>query len=451
MRPLAYKDYVLVLLMATLAFNFVDRLALGVVLQDIKADLHLTDSQLGLLTGIAFALFYSVMGIPIARWADRGNRAKIISLTTALWSVAVALCGIAAGFLQLMVIRVGVAVGEAGAFAPSLSLISDYFDRSERPRAVAIHALAAPLAAVVGYLLAGWLDQLYGWRITFMLLAVPGIVLALVARLTLKDPRQGRPAAEISSGARLASRSPTLGHPNLEPHPGLADVSRTLWRNRTFRRLLMALSVLYFFTYGILQWQPAFFIRSYGLTSAQVGAAFAALYGLGGLIGTYLGGRLAARYAAGNERLQLVAIAIAMTCAGILSTAGYLATSRYVTFGLIAGSVVAQSGINGPLFATILTLVPESMRAVAIAVVMLFANLVGMGFGPLATGVLSDALHPWVAAESLRYALAILAPGYLLVGCLVWGASRSLPQDLAAASAAGEEGPGTLVDAGTMM
>lgn len=169
------------LLTVILAFNYVDRFALGVLLQDIKVDLVLSDTQLGLLTGIAFAVFYSVMGIPIARWADRGNRVTIISLTTGLWSVAVAICAAAANFTQLLFMRMGVAIGEAGCYPPALSLISDYFDRSERPRAVAYYMLGPPLALVMGYFSAGWLNEYYGWRTTFLLLGVPGVVLAVLA------------------------------------------------------------------------------------------------------------------------------------------------------------------------------------------------------------------------------------------------------------------------------
>src|SRR5687768_16882052 len=186
-----YKVYLLVLLLVICAFNYIDRLALGLVLQDIKVDLSLTDTQLGLLSGIAFALFYSIMGIPIARWADRGNRVAIITFTTALWSAAVALCGVASNFVQLLLIRIGVAVGEAGCTPPAHSLIADYFTRAERPRAVAIYMLGGQLS-VVGYLWAGWLNELYGWRVTFMLLGLPGLGLAALAWLTLREPRLGR-------------------------------------------------------------------------------------------------------------------------------------------------------------------------------------------------------------------------------------------------------------------
>jgi MFS family permease len=407
------------LLMGILAFNFVDRFALGLVLQDVKRDLQLTDTQLGLLSGIAFALFYSVLGVPIARWADRGNRVTIISLTTLLWSGAVALCGMAGSFMQLMLIRVAVAVGEAGTFAPALSLISDGFERAERPRAVAIHGLGGPLSAIVGYLFAGWLNARYGWRVMFMLLGLPGLVLACVAWFTLKEPRLDKAKKLAHDAGETLSDQPTF-----------TQVCVVLWSNVTFRRLLLCLAVLFFFAYGILQWQPTFFIRSYGLTTAQLGAWLAAIYGGGGLLGQYLGGELASRYAARQEQRQLRAVAITIVSCGVLSMGVYLSTNAYWAFALLGLLAIAQATINGPLYATLQSLVPERMRAVSIALVLLFAHLIGMGFGPLATGALSDLLRPWVGEESLRYALLILSPGYLVVGWLAWRASRSVAGDL---------------------
>jgi MFS family permease len=434
---LAYRRYLLILLTAIFGSAFIDRMALGVLLQDIKVDLELSDTQLGFLSGIAFALFYSVMGIPIARWIDRGNRILIISLTAALWSIAVGLCGVAGGFAQLMAIRVGVAVGEAGAFPSGISLIADYFNRSERPRAVAIYSLGAPLAMICGYLIAGWLNQLYGWRLTFVLIGAPGLLLAAAARLTLREPR----LAAAASGDTLLVESRSVR----DKQPGLRVVWTTLWTSRTFRNLLLCISITFFFVYGNLQWQPSYFIRSFGLTSGQVGAWFAVIFGVGGVIGTYVGGELATRYAAGNERLQLVALALAMISCGVLSALVFLCPSLPVALGLLTAVSLAINVSSGPLYATIQTLAPERMRAVAMALVMLFGNLIGMGFGPLATGALSDAFHGWAADESLRYALLAMSPGYLLVAWFAWRASRTVMRDLAASRDTDREEPALLM------
>lgn len=414
------KVALLIVLMAVLAFNFVDRLALGLLMQEIKVDLHLTDTQLGFLSGIAFTLFYAVMGIPIARWADRGNRVVIIAITTALWSVMVSLCGAAASFSQLLLIRVGVGVGEAGCTPTANSLIADYFPRAERPRAVAIYMLGGPLSMVIGFLVAGWLNQLYGWRMTFVLLGLPGVVLAAIALWALKEPRRGSEA--FSSRSSLAA-------------PTLRQVLATLWANRTLAHLLLSYSVIYFFGYGIMQWQPTYFIRSYGMQTGPLGSWFAGIFGIGGMLGTYFGGEVAARYAADNEGLQMRCGAIAVGTLAVFSCLIYISYNRYVAFMLLGLTAIGVTMINGPLFATIQTLVEERMRATVIALVYLSANLIGMGLGPLAAGSLSDALRPRFGGESLRYALLILSPGYFWAAWHMWRASQTVAHDLKAAQA----------------
>jgi len=184
MLNLQYKHYLLGLLTVVAASNYLDRTVLSLLLEPIKQDLALNDSQLGLLTGLAFALFYAVAGIPIARWADRGNRNTVVSVTTALWSVMLALCGLVSNFTQLLLVRVGVAVGEAGCVPPAQSLIADYFDRAERQRAMAIYWMSYAISVIVGYLGGGWLVENFGWRITFMVIGLPGILLAILVKLT---------------------------------------------------------------------------------------------------------------------------------------------------------------------------------------------------------------------------------------------------------------------------
>jgi len=421
MRPTSYRNYLLAVLLLTLALNSVDRLALGLVLQNIKADLHLSDTQLGILSGIAFALFYSVMGVPIARWADRGNRVAIVSITTILWSAAMALCALAGNFAQLLLIRVGVAVGEAGCVPPAHSLIPDYFTRAERPRAVAIYTVGGTLGAVVGYFLAGWLNEFYGWRITFMLIGLPGLPLAALAWFSLKEPRRG-PHAPVTPAEQAR----------------LKVVALTLWDNPTFRRLLFCLCMIAFFGNGILQWQPVFFIRSYGLATGELGTWFAVIFGLGGIVGSYAGGALASRYAAQNERLQLMVIAVGYGALTMIEAGAFWSHNRLVAFGLTGIGAAAGAMITGPLFATIQTLVPERMRATSIALIYLFSNLIGMGLGPLLAGILSDVLRPVFAQESLRYSLLLLCPGYLWAARQLWLASRTVMADLAAAQRPGD-------------
>jgi MFS family permease len=417
------RRYLLTLLLAILAFNYVDRQTLGLVLQDIKADLGLTDTQLGFLNGIAFALFYALMGVPIARWADRGNRAAIISIAVALWSVAVALCGLAVNFLQLLVIRVGAGVGEAGCVPPALSLIGDYFTRSERPRAVAFYYLGTPLSVLIGYFLAGWLNEFYGWRVTFMLLGLPGLGLAGLAWLTVREPRRETP--QPADSGWFVGKS---GH---QPEDGaLREVCVALWANATFRHLLLSLAVCSFFGYGLALWQPTYLIRSYGLATGELGTWFAVIYGVGGLVGTYSGGELASRYAPDNERLQLRVMAMVYASFALVSPFIYLSPNYFLAFGLMGLAAIVGSTVNGPLFAIIQSLVPQRMRATSIALVYLFVNLIGMGLGPLAAGALSDALRWRVGQDSLRYALLALCPGYLWAAWHLRRASNTVERDL---------------------
>src|SRR5579871_207861 len=421
MNASSYRKFLLLLLQVILAANYLDGLALGLVLQSVKHDLHLSDSQLGFLSGMAFALFYSVMGLPIARWADRGNRVTIISLTATVWSVMVALCAFATSFMQLLCLRVGVGIGEAGCIPPAHSLIADYFTRAERPRAVSIYMLGNSMAVVIGYLFAGWLNEWYGWRVTFAVLGVFGLVPALIAWMTLREPRKagwmqrGRGAGAVGEEAST---------------PALAEVGRVLAGNQTFSHLLYAFAVVYFFGNGIAQWQPAFFIRSFGLTTGRLGNWFALIYGVGGLVGTYWGGVLASRFAASNERRQLLWMAIAYVIYGVSAALVYVMPTLTAAFSCMACAAVVGSMTTGPLFSTLQSLIPERMRAISIAIVYFFANLIGLGLGPWVTGILSDHLHAWAGEESLRYALLSLSPGFLWVAWHLWRASRSVMGDL---------------------
>lgn len=417
MRETIYRKYLLTILLIVFAFNFVDRLALGLVMQDIKADLGLSDTQLGLLSGFAFAVFYSVMGIPIARWADRGNRITIITLTTALWSVMVALCGAAMSFAHLLLIRVGIAVGEAGAVPPAHSLIADHFDRAERPRAMGIYMLGIPLSAFIGYFGAGWLNELFGWRMMFVMLGLPGVAIAALAWFTLREPRLERCAS-------IATARGT------EQQPNVKQVVRTLWAIPTFRHMLLVFSVLFFFNTGITQWLPTFFIRSHGFETGRLGTWFTLAFGLSGLIGIYSGGALASRYLPNNERAQLRIIALLLVAMLVLRPISFLAPSAFWAFALMVPAAFVIYIADGPLFAVVQSLVPDRMRAMSIALIYLCANLIGLGLGPLAVGALSDAYRSWAGDDSLRYALVTLCPGYLWVIWQLWKASRTVTRDL---------------------
>jgi MFS family permease len=327
-----------------------------------------------------------------------------------------------------------VAVGEAGCVPPAHSLMADYFTRAERPKAVATYMLGASLSAIAGFFLAGWLNQFYGWRITFIILALPGLGLAALARLTLKEPRASKGAPAWAS-LRTAQTSPLDAPSEFSPPPTLREVCVTLWTNRTFRALLYFLSVASFFDFAILQWRPTFLIRSYGFETGELGTWFALIYGIASMMGSYLGGAWASRYARNNERRQLKAAACTISGLAFLSALIYIAPGRYFSLALIGLSTLSATTCYGPVYGTIQTLVPERMRATAIALIYLVSNLVGMGLGPLAMGALSDALRPWVGEESLRYGSLLLCPGYFWSAWLLWHASKTVTEDLSAAQA----------------
>lgn len=428
-----YTGVLLTLLMVILVFNYLDRIALGVVLQEIKVTFNLTDTQLGLLTGIAFTLFYALMGIPIARWADRGNRRTIIAITTAVWSVAVAMCGAARSFVQLMMIRVVVATGEAGCVPAAQSLIADHFDRNERPRATARYMLGLPIALIVGYLAAGWLNEFFGWRMMFVIIGMPGLLLSVLAWLALREPR-------VDGSLGAPRKDGTTGTLFETPHPPLGATCKVLWKNLAFRHLLFGYSVWYFFGYGLLQWTPSFFVRSYGLSTGEIGTWLALAYGIGGLAGVYAGGQLASRYAARNEPLQLRGCGVAFILFSVINASAYLAKDYRASFILLGVGALGGNMVQGPILATIQSLTKPSMRAISVALTFLFANLIGMGLGPVAVGALSDALHPISGPESLRYALLILSPGYFWAAWHLWRASRTVAQDIDAACAEPDRG-----------
>jgi MFS transporter, Spinster family, sphingosine-1-phosphate transporter len=306
-------------------------------------------------------------------------------------------------------------VGEAGCFPPAYSLIGDYFTRAERPSALSKYTLGGSLSWFIGYFAAGWLSQRYGWRLMFVIIGIPGILLAALAKLFLREPR----ALTRPSDQQMTVQSAT-------DHPSLFVVARTLWLNKTFRALLLSMSVLAFFASGAVQWQPAFFMRSYGMSAGELGTWLGVIWGGAGLLGNYVGGHLATRYAAGDEPLQLRVLAILYANFGIVSIFIYLSHNQYVAFALLGLGVVGATLGNGPIYAAMQTVTPPNMRSVSVAIITLFGNLIGAGLGPLAVGALSDLLHHSMGVESLRYALVATSPGYIWAAWHCWQGARSM-------------------------
>jgi MFS family permease len=395
-------------------------------LQDIKVALDLSDSQLGLLGGIAFSFFYALMGLPIARLADRGLAVEVIALTIALSSISVALCGAAHALVPLALARIGVAFGDAGTLPPAQSLIASHFSRGERPRATAIFFLGGSVSAAIGYSAVGWLIEFYGWRVTFAIIGLPGLAFAGLAWIALDRFRRSRGFLTFVHAhmCSLASwRSSLTG-------PGYVAVCFDLWLNRTFRSLLFGQTLLVFLGSGVTQWNAVFFVRSYGLGTGELGIWLGAITTVA-LVGTYAGGMLASRYAASNERLQLYAVSIALVGYSAVAAGIYLAPSYQIALAMKAACALGAAAMMGPVFSVFQTVVPSTVRATALAFLYLVANLVGMGLGPFFVGALSDTLHPVFGDESLRYALLATCPGYVLSAWYFWRASRTVTREIA--------------------
>lgn len=418
MQPTQYRNWMLTVLAVIYAFNFCDRLIVNLLMEDIKRDMQLSDTQMGLLTGMAFAFFYSTLGIPLARWADRGNRITIISLATALWGVMVMSCGLVGTYLQLLLARIGAAVGEAGCVPPAQSLIADYYERNERARAISLYLLGGQAAVILGSGAAGWLNQHYGWRVAFLVLGAPGLVLALLVRFGLREPR-----LSAAGPKQLATTKPA----------GYMAEFKILWGQPAYRHLTLGYTIITLFGFGIGTWMMAFLIRTYGINTAELGVWNGLIWGVGGMVGTYAGGHLACRYAADNEPLQLKVMAALLAGFIPMYLGIYTAHSMTIVLGLMTVGALFYTAMVGPLFALIQQVVAPNMRAMAIAVTLLLSNLIGMGLGPFAVGAMSDLLAPRLGDESLRIALVVWTPGYLWAAWHLLRARRHVRDDIESA------------------
>lgn len=411
----AYRRYALLLLFLVFTSSHVDRQILAILLEPIKHELSLSDTQLGFLSGIAFAIFYATLGIPMAMWADRSNRRNIITLALATWSGMTVLCGMAANFWQLALARIGVGVGEAGSSPPSHSIIADMYPPSERATAMGIFSLGINCGLLIGFLVGGWINQWYGWRAAFWVVGAPGLVLAVLVRTSLQEPPRG-----YAEGLRTASHEA----------PSLKDVVMYMWSTPALRHIVAGATLASFVGYGVVLWLPSFLIRSHGLQSGTVGVLLALGFGVFGAVGTFLGGRLADRLGKQDIRWSVWVVGIAILLALPFVLVFYLVTET--STALLIGVIPALLGgaYLGPSFALNQGLVPVRMRSVASAIVLFIVNIIGLGLGPQSVGILSDLLRASYEGESLRYALLILACVNLWTAFHYFRAGRTLGADL---------------------
>ena len=432
-----YKRYVLSALMLVSTLNVLDRALMILLLEPIKEDLHLSDSELGFLTGIAFGLFYATLGVPIARWADRGNRVNIISLAISIWGATVMLCLFVTSFVQLVFARIAAAIGESGCMPPSYSLVGDYFPGSaERTRAMSIYMLADPTCILMSFVAGGYVNEHYGWRTAFFLIGIPAPIVAALVKLTVRE-------------SRLANKDRSAATP---PSPRIGEVLRMLWHQRASRHL--AIGIILFFTMGVglTPWYAAFLMRNHGMGTGELGVWLGLIFGLGGIAGTLLGGHVAARWFSKNDSGQIRLSAIVVGCLVPLITIFLGVPGKHQALFALIPVTLAGSYIFGPTFALMQRLVPDRMRATTMAVVMLLGNLIGMGIGPQSVGLLSDGLAPIVGADSLRYAMMAVSFVALWSAYHFWKVGSTVEKDLAmiadlkAASAATDALPDTVIE-----
>ncbi|MES2035819.1 MAG: MFS transporter [Pseudomonadota bacterium] len=430
-----YRRYALTLLLIIYTLNFLDRQVLNILMEDIKIEFGLMDWQLGALSGLAFAIFYTTLGIPIARMAETKHRGWIIASAVFVWSGFTALCAVAGNFWHLLLFRIGVGVGEAGCTPPAHSLITDYVPKEKRASAIAFYSIGTPLGTVVGLVLGGLVADAYGWRMAFLIAGAPGVIVAIVAALTLVEPRRKFKAAM----AAAASGAVAVASPTFKAALAILATKKTFWL------IAFAASIKAFIGYGHAPFTVSFFLREHGIEVARLaegfglesrgflGLALSAMGGVAGIVGAWLGGVIADRYAARDLRgyvvvpaiASLVTIPIYITAVSVPSAAGAIV--------LLAFPALLGTLWYGPVYASAQSLVPPHARATAAAMILFIINLIGLGLGPLGVGIISDIIGQGMglgAAEGIRWALIISTLFGFIAAALFWQARKTIREEM---------------------
>jgi predicted MFS family arabinose efflux permease len=399
-----YRAYVLALLIAVGVVGWVDRNVFAVLLQSIKVEFALSDTSLGLLGGVAFGVFYAALGLPVAWLADRYDRRALLAGALALWSAFTAACSLATGAVSLFLTRVAVGIGEAGGAPPAVSLVADYFPRERRAFALGLLYLYIPLGFVVGYLLGGWLNELVGWRAACLWLGLPGVALAVLVRLTLREPPRSSPNGAL--GARAA--------------PALLETVRYFVSRPALRHIPLGGAAHGAGAFAAAIWLPAYFMRTFGMSSAEAGACLAVAYGVGGTLGVCCGGYVADAIVARtrDDRWYALWPVVLLLVSVPVTLALYLAATPAVAVAALLASALLGHAFLGPVAALLQNLAGPQRRAVAAALYLFLVNLVSMGLGPVAVGYLSDTFTARLGLDALRYALLAIVTGTTLLAAL---------------------------------
>jgi predicted MFS family arabinose efflux permease len=386
------RRYAMVVLAIVYMFNFVDRQILGILLPQIRDEFGTSDTYLGFLTGTAFALFYVTLGIPIAQYADRCNRRNLIAASVALWSAMTAVSGLAANIWHLTAARIGVGIGEAGCSPPAHSMIADYFPPEKRSTAMGFYTLGISAGIMTAYLAGGWVAQNIGWREAFFVVGIPGLLLAVIVRFTVVEPERGASEGRTTSGQR----------------PRLSEVVRFLAARRSFIHMATAAGLTSFVGYSAIGFLPSFMVRSFDMEIAALGRWLGFILGISGGAGFFFGGYFADRLGRGSHRKALNYIAATMLLSAGLLAMMFMAKTSIMALLLFILPAATTNVYLAPVLAQAQSLVALRMRATTSALVLLIINVIGLGFGPLITGSLSDFLEPRFAEESMRFSLLIV-------------------------------------------
>ena len=406
---------VLLILLLAYIFNFIDRQIIGVLAVPIKADLALSDRQLGLMGGIAFALFYSGLAIPIAWLADRKSRVRIIAWSVGLWSLTTAVCGLTQNFWQLFLARMGVGIGEAGGVAPSYGLISDFYPREKRARALAFFSLGIPIGSALGVFFGGWIASHLDWRSAFLIVGLAGLPAALLVRLFVPEPVRG---GHDSAGGEASP-----------PAPPFLIVVAALARTPSFWLLSFGAASGSILGYGLIFWLPSFFTRSFHLSLAEVGWFYGSIVLVGGVAGTWLGGWIGDRTGPGDPGAYARIPAYCFVGAAPCFALGLFAPNLWIGWLLFAiGQMLALAWL-GPVIAAVQHIVPPNMRATASASFLFINNLIGIGFGIFFLGYMSDAMKAAYGDDALLHSILYGLAFYLLSAAIYFVAAGRLKRD----------------------
>ena len=407
------RGLVLAMLVLAYTFNFIDRQIISILAVPIKIDLGLSDTQLGLMGGLAFALFYTSLGIPIAMLADRTNRSWIMTIALAVWSAMTAICGLAQNFWHIFLARLGVGIGEAGGVAPAYSLVSDYFPPEQRARALSIYSFGIPIGSALGIVFGGLIASYIDWRAAFFIVGMADMLLAPFFKMVVKEPRRGQ-FDKPGTDTKAAS---------------IGVVLKTIGGKPSFWLLSLGAACSSMMGYGMFFWLPSFFVRSFGTTLLEASLSFGALLLVGGVAGIWFGGWLGDRFGAGKRAAYAIIPAIAFLATIPFYVVGVLSPTLNLSFVVMVIPTALGLAWLGPILSAIQHLVTPNMRATASAIFLFINNLIGIGAGTAILGALSDALQGHFGAESLRYSILAGTVFYVAAAVLFLIASRFLEND----------------------